>query len=60
MVPLRFLSEAFGYTVLWDSDYLTAVVVDDEALIAEVDSKFTYMNGLLAQQIDQQMGMKYH
>jgi len=60
MVPLRFLSEAFGYVVLWDSDYRTAVVVDDEALIAEVDSKFTYMNDLLAQQIQQQMGMKYH
>lgn len=60
MVPLRFLSEAFGYVVLWDSDYLTAVVVDDEALIAQVDSRFTCMNDLLAQQIQQQTGLKYH
>lgn len=48
MVPLRFLSQAFGYTVLWDNDYRTAVVVDSQALIAETDSKFTQLNQLIA------------
>lgn len=58
MVPLRFLSQAFGYTVLWDSDYRTAVVVDDEALIADMDSKFTHLNQFLASQQASQAGKK--
>lgn len=59
MVPLRFLTEAFGYAVLWDDSYNIAVVVDDEALIAQVDSKFTYINDILASQLQQQAGQKY-
>lgn len=59
MVPLRFLSQAFGYTVLWASDYRTAVVVDDDALIADIDSKFTHLNSLMASQLESQAGKKY-
>lgn len=60
MVPLRFLSQSFGYTVLWDSDYDTAVVVDTEALIAQVDSQFTCINQMLAQQLEAQAGKQFH
>ena len=59
MVPLRFLSETCGYTVLWDKDFRTAVVVDDDALLAEIDSKFTHLNDLLASQMQSQAGKKY-
>ena len=59
MVPLRFLSETCGYKVLWASDYRTAVVVDDDALIADIDSKFTHLNSLMASQLESQAGKKY-
>lgn len=59
MVPLRFLSQAFGYTVLWDQEHRTAVVVDDDALIGEIDGKFTHLNRLLASQLQSQAGKKY-
>lgn len=59
MVPLRFLSQAFGYTVLWDSDYRTAVVVDSQALIAETDRQFTHLNDILASDLALQAGKKY-
>lgn len=58
MVPLRFLSQTFGYTVLWDSEYRTAVVVDTEDLIDQVDSQFTQLNLCLAGQMAQQAGKK--
>lgn len=60
MVPLRFLSQSFGYTVLWDSDYYTAVVVDSQALIAQVDDQFTVINQILDQQLQAQVGQKFH
>lgn len=47
MVPLRFLSEACGYDVLWDQDYRTAIVVDRDQMIAQMDAKLTKLNGLL-------------
>lgn len=56
MVPLRFLSEACGYTVLWDNDYRTAVVVDDQALAQQIDGGFTKINGLLQRQLQAQQG----
>lgn len=59
MVPLRFLSETCGYTVLWDQDFRTAVVVDKNALLTEIDSKFTQMNSLMASQLEIQAGKKY-
>lgn len=47
MVPLRFLSEACGYDVLWDQGYRTATVVDRDQLIAKLDAKLTKLNALL-------------
>ncbi len=47
MVPLRFLSEACGYDVLWDQDYRTATVVDRDQLIAKLDAKLTKLNTLI-------------
>lgn len=58
MVPLRFLSETCGYTVLWDNTFRTAVVVDDDALMADIDSRFTALNALMASQQADQMGKK--
>ena len=59
MVPVRFLAEASGYTVLWDQDYKTVVILDEAAKIAEIDSKFTAINAILAARIQEQLGKKY-
>lgn len=58
MVPVRFLSEACGYTVLWDDDYRTAVVVDDQALAEKIDAGFTRINDLIRKQTEAQAGKK--
>lgn len=50
MVPLRFLSEGLGYDVLWDADYRTVVLVDKEALIADIDADFSKFNEMSAKQ----------
>lgn len=47
-VPLRFLSEAAGYDVLWDSEYQTAVLLDQKAVVAELNADFQVLNLLLA------------
>ena len=46
-VPVRFISQAFGYDVLWDLDFETAVLVDEEALAARIDEQFTILNRAL-------------
>ena len=43
-VPVRFFAEAFGLTVQWDGYYQTAVLYDREALVNDIDSKFTVLN----------------
>lgn len=58
MVPIRFLSEASGYTVLWDQAYKTAVILDRDGLAAEIDSKFTALNTVLAARMKEQAGKK--
>lgn len=47
-VPVRFISEALGYEVGWDSAYQTAVLLDREALAAEIDKDFTILNKVQA------------
>ena len=47
-VPLRFLSEAAGYDVLWDSDYQTAVLLDRKAVVKDLNADFQTLNLLLA------------
>ena len=50
MVPLRFFSQALGYEVYWDAGERTAVVIDKEGLIEEMDKAFTILNDLQAKQ----------
>lgn len=46
-VPVRFVSQAFGYDVFWDPGFETAVLVDEEALSARIDEQFTILNRAL-------------
>lgn len=50
LVPLRFFSQALGYEVYWDDGARTAVVINKDAAIAEIDKSFTILNGLQAKQ----------
>ena len=47
MVPVRFLAEASNYTVLWNGDRRTVVIVDDQRLMKEIDQDFQEVNELL-------------
>lgn len=50
LVPLRFFSEVLGYEVYWDAGARTAVVIDKEALIEQLNESFTVINDLQAKQ----------
>lgn len=47
-VPVRFIAEALGYDVGWDSAYQTAILLDQEALAAKIDENFTILNKVQA------------
>lgn len=47
-VPIRFISEALGYEVGWDAAYQTVVLLDRDALAAEIDKSFTILNKVQA------------
>lgn len=47
-VPLRFLAEALSYEVGWDSGFETAILLNREAMAAEIDKDFTILNRALA------------
>lgn len=49
-VPIRFISEALGYQVGWDSTFETAVLTDTDALAEEIDRNFTILNRVLTNQ----------
>ncbi len=49
-VPVRFLAETLGYEVGWDGLYQTVVLLDREALAAEIDKDFTIINRVQANQ----------
>lgn len=49
-VPVRFTAEALGYEVGWDGEYETVILLDREALAAEIDKEFTIMNRVLVSQ----------
>lgn len=49
-VPLRFVSEVFGYDVLWDQTYQTVVVLDGKSIIANMDKNFTTLNAYFKSQ----------
>lgn len=46
-VPVSFFAQALGYDVLWDGTSRSAVLVDKNALIAEIDKNFTTLNTAL-------------
>ena len=43
-VPVRFIGDALGYEVDWDGEYQTAILLDREALAADIDKDFTILN----------------
>lgn len=47
-VPIRFISEALGYDVGWDSAYQTAILLDRDALATDIDKDFTILNKVQA------------
>lgn len=47
-VPVRFISEALGYEVGWDGVYQTAILLDREALAADIDANFSILNRVQA------------
>lgn len=49
-VPVRFFAEAFGLTVQWDDYQQVAVLYDRDALVAQVDERFSVVNRWLAAQ----------
>jgi hypothetical protein len=46
-VSTRFVSEALGFTVGWDAEDQTAVIIDYETLFGDADKIFTKMDGFL-------------
>jgi len=47
MAPVRFISEAFGCTVGWDSDEKTVLILDTESILDRTEN-YTLVNKLLA------------
>jgi len=47
-VSLRFAAQTLGYTVGWDDDAKTAIIVDKNALMAELEGNYTIMDKYMA------------
>lgn len=59
-VPVRFIAEALGYDVGWDSAYQTAILLDRDALAAEIDKNFTILNKVQANKsVGMEQGKSY-
>ena len=50
MVPVRFVSEAWDTTVLWDDDHRTVVLADTASVISDLNQNFTIFNKILQAQ----------
>lgn len=50
MVPVRFVSQAWGDTVLWDDEHRTVVLADTTALVADLDKDLSFFNQVLQAQ----------
>lgn len=50
MAPLRFFSQALGLEVYWDRGQRTAVVIDRQGIVAEIDKSFSVLNDVQAKQ----------
>ena len=46
-IPVRFFAEALGSDVLWDREYETAVILRQDKITAELDSRFTVLGRFL-------------
>ncbi len=57
-VPIRFFSEALGYDVLWDAEFETAVVLDKNSLISQLNKDYTHFNKLLSAMYDKDSGTR--
>lgn len=49
-IPVRAFAQALGYDVYWDAAYETAVVIDREALIGQLNQDFTTLGRVLTAQ----------
>ncbi|MGI6028727.1 MAG: copper amine oxidase N-terminal domain-containing protein [Candidatus Heteroscillospira sp.] len=47
-VPVRYAAEALGCEALWDNEYRTAVLMDREDIVSEINENFTIANKVLA------------
>jgi hypothetical protein len=47
-VPIRFAEQAFGYSVNWDEDAQTAIIVDKNSLLNQLSGQFTLMDQYMA------------
>ncbi len=47
-VPIRFAEQVFGYTVGWDSEAQTAIIIDKNSLLDQLTGQFTLMNQYMA------------
>ena len=47
MVPVAFFAQVFGYQVYWDSYYETAVLLDRQEAVEQIDKEFTLFNRIL-------------
>ncbi len=58
-VPVRNVGEAFGYELLWDEEFRTAVILDSQNIIDELNSNYTIVNKILSMNSDVDMTKVY-
>lgn len=46
-LPLRAVAEAFGFNVQWSGDYRTAILLDKQQLIDDIDARYSILNAVL-------------
>lgn len=43
-IPVSFVSEVFGFTLYWDQDYKSAVLLDRDAIVKQLNERFSTAN----------------
>jgi hypothetical protein len=51
-VPVRFVAESLGYSVGWDSEAKTVIIIDPNTLFANADTDFAIISKLLKTDLD--------
>lgn len=46
-IPIRAVAEALGYSIFWDYEFSTIVIIDTKAIIEEIDRDYAFLNRLL-------------